>query len=283
LLRAEQRESTNTSAMLSIFAGQPLYAPLLPLLEHLPDTGEPPDLNTLNDLAAARGIVTGSGAPLRFVVPHGSGLSYEERTWWLGEVETRPGNWHDCFNALVWLTFPQSKAVLNLRHHHALAGQRRDGQTSSGRGPLRDALTQFDECGVVLASPDIELWQGICAHRWQEVFWTQRARVEQHLKVFVFGHGSFDLLRHPHIGLCGKATFFHIDDEWLTRPATAQLADVDARVARRLGSELSIHASPRDFQALPLLGIPGAAQENSAPAYYQNTKQFRPLQLVGSN
>ena len=256
--------------MLSIFAGQPLYAPLLPLLEHLPDTGEPPDLNTLNDLAAARGIVTGSGAPLRFVVPHGSGLSYEERTWWLGEVETRPGNWHDCFNALVWLTFPQSKAVLNLRHHHALAGQRRDGQTSSGRGPLRDALTQFDECGVVLASPDIELWQGICAHRWQEVFWTQRARVEQHLKVFVFGHGSFDLLRHPHLGLCGKAAFL-------------QLADVDARVARRLGSELSIHASPRDFQALPLLGIPGAAQENSAPAYYQNTKQFRPLQLVGSN
>ncbi|HQW21592.1 MAG TPA: DUF3025 domain-containing protein [Rhodocyclaceae bacterium] len=44
-----------------------------------------------------------------------------------------------------------------------------------------------------------------------------------------------------------------------------------------------MHASPRDFQALPLLGIPGAAQENSAPAYYQNTKQFRPLQLVGSN
>lgn len=265
--------------MFSVFAAQPLFAPLLPLLEHLPGTGEVASLDLLNELAAARCIVTGSGAPLRFVMPHGSGLSYEERAWWLGEVETRPGNWHDCFNALTWLTFPLGKAALNLRHHHALIEQRRAGLAR--RGPLRDALTQFDECGVVLASPNLELWQGIRAHRWQDVFWTQRAEVERCLKVFVFGHGSFDLLRQPHIGLCGKAMFLHVDDEWLTRSTAAQLCDVDARVAQRLGGILPIHTSPRDFHPLPLLGIPGATPENASPAYYRNTRQFRPLRLVG--
>lgn len=265
--------------MFSVFAAQPLYAPLLPLLGQLSDAGETAPLDLLNELASARGIVTGSGAPLRFVVPHGSGLSYEERAWWLGEVETRPGNWHDCFNALTWLAFPQSKAALNLRHHRALIEQRNAGHAS--RGPLRDALTQFDECGVVLASPNLELWQGIRAHRWQDVFWTQRAEVERRLKVFVFGHGSLDLLRQPHIGLCGKAMFLHVDDEWLTRPAAAQLADIDARVAQRFGGELAVPTSPRDFHPLPLLGIPGATPENASPAYYRNTRQFRPLRLVG--
>jgi hypothetical protein len=264
--------------MYSIFAAQPLYAPLLPLLERMPDTGETMSLDLLNELASARCIATGSGAPLRFVVPRGSGLSYEERTWWLGEVETRPGNWHDCFNALVWLTFPLSKAALNFRHHHSLV-QRRAGH--SRRGPLRDALTQFDECGVVLASPNLELWKGIRAHHWQDVFWTQRAEVERSLKVFVFGHASFDLLRNPHIGLCGKAMFLHVDDEWLTWPAAVQIADVDARVALRLGGAMPVHASPRDFHPLPLLGLPGATPDNRYPDYYRNTRQFRPLQLIG--
>src|ERR1035437_8330628 len=105
------------------FADQPLFAPLLPLLERLPGDGEAPDVDMLNALAVGRGIVTGSGASLRYVAPHGSGMPYEERAWWLGEVETRPGNWHDCFNALAWLGFPLTKTALNACHHRAVVEQ----------------------------------------------------------------------------------------------------------------------------------------------------------------
>ena len=262
------------------FVAQPLFAPLLSLLERLSDGGAPPECAPLNALATERGIVSGSGAPLRFVVPGASGMSYEERAYWLGEVETRPGNWHDCFNALAWLSYPLTKAALNARHHHALQENR--AAKHGRRGPLRDALTQFDECGVAVASSDLELWDGICAHRWKEVFWTRREAAQRCLRVFVFGHASFDMLRTPRIGLCGKALFLHVDDDWLARPLAAQCADVDQRMAQRFSGELQAYAKPRDFHPLPLLGIPGATPDNEYPAYYDDTRQFRPLRLVRS-
>ena len=274
--------------MLQVFTSQPLYAPLRALLELLPDDGGVPGVESLNALAAGRGIVSGSGAPLRFVVPHGSGMSYEERAWWLGEVETRPGNWHDYFNALAWLVFPLTKAALNVRHHRVLAEQRSAGRpvnvAGGGRGPLRDALTQFDECGVIVASADLELWEGIRAHRWKQVFWDQRPQVLQSMQVFVFGHASYDLLRNPHLGLCGKAIFLHVDDVWLARPLADRLKDIDAHMARRFSGGpggLGAYSRPRDFHPLPLLGIPGATPENASALYYENTRQFRPLRVVG--
>ncbi|MDD5177105.1 MAG: DUF3025 domain-containing protein [Sterolibacterium sp.] len=260
------------------FASQLLFAPLAPLLAHLPGSGALLEIEPLNALATERGIVSGGGAQIRFVVPGASGLSYEERAYWLGEVETRPGNWHDGFNALVWLAYPLTKAALNARHHAAMAGQR--AAQSSERGPLRDALTQFDECGVAVVSSRLDLWEEIRAHRWKEIFWNKRAEAQRNLKVFVFGHASFDMLRTPRIGLCGKALFLHVDNAWLEQPAPVQLADVDARMAQRFSGDLQAYTRPRDFHPLPLLGIPGVAQDNEFPVYYDDPRQFRPLRLV---
>ncbi len=266
------------------FVSQPLYAPLRPFLTGLRATGAPPTVDRFNELAAGRGVLSGGGKPLRFVIPHGSGMSYEERVWWLGEVETRPGNWHDGFNALAWLAFPKIKAALNLRHHQAIAAQRNEPAPGGRRGPLRDAVTQFDECGVIVVSSDLELWEGIRAHRWKQVFWEARARVQQSLRVFVVGHATYDLLRHPHIGLCGKAIFLHVEASWLERPLAEQIADVDARIASRFvggPGNLNTCSRPRDFHPLPLLGIPGATPDNESALYYENTRQFRPLRVVG--
>ena len=266
--------------MLPAFLEQPLYEPLRSLLDSLSDNGTPPERAALNRVAAERGIVTGSGAPLRFVVPGASGMSYEERAYWLGEIETRPSNWHDSFNALTWLSYPLTKAVLNASHHRAL---HENGTSNSGRrGPLRDALTQFDECGVAVVSSDRELWEGICAHRWKEVFWTRRAAIQRGLRVFVFGHASFDLLRTPRLGLCGKALFLQVDEEWLALSSPAQRADVDLRMAQRFSGELAAYGRPWEFHPLPLLGIPGATPDNQIPAYYDDTRQFRPLRLLQS-
>lgn len=264
--------------MLPVFAAQPLFVPFLALLDRLTDGGAPPEHARLNALAAERGIVSGSGTPLRFVVPGASGMSYEERAYWLGEVETRPGNWHDCFNALAWLTYPLTKAALNARHHESLQEHR---EVSPGRrGPLRDALTQFDECGVAVLSPSLELWKGICAHRWKDVFWTQRTVAMNSLRVFVFGHATFDTLRTPRIGLCGKALFLHVDGDWFAQPLNAQCADVDRRLAQRFTGDLQAFLKPKDFRPLPLMGIPGVTPDNEFPAYYDDTRQFRPLQRV---
>lgn len=256
--------------MTAFFDRQPLYAPLQPLRRYLPRTGEPPDLDTLNALAAERGIVTGNGAALRFVVPHGSGLPHEERIWWLGEVETRPGNWRDAFNALTWLTFPLGKAALNLRRHRALAGRRHIARPETKRAPSHDALTQFDECGIVLTSADIGIGTGLlrqdetAARRRHGSLPLQRALNEEGVKLFVFGHGSLDLLRDSRIGLCGMATFFHVDGEWLDRPLAAQIADIDGRIAQRLCGDLSSRAGLRNFRMLSLPVFPAMPVSGNA-------------------
>lgn len=285
------------------YSRQPLFFPLHALLVQGASGGSPPSLDWLNRQAAERGLVTGRGLPLRFVPPYGSGMSYEERVWWLGEAETRPGNWHDAFNALVWLCFPQAKAAINRCHHQAMAAGHKEyterakhpegighvdrnhrGEALAGkrRGPLRDALTQFDECGVVLVSSELAPWRDLCAHRWKKVFWEERARFVETTQVFVFGHASYDLLRSPHLGLCGKAMFLHVDKESLMRPLAERLAEVDAGIRRRFEGDFVARLRPRDFQPLPLLGIPGTTPENDSPDYYANTRQFRPLRIVST-
>lgn len=249
---------------------QILYAPLRPWLERGVFTSD-----ELNAEATRRGLVTGGGKPLRFVAPAGDGMGYEIRAFQTGEVETRSDNWHDLFGAWIWLAFPQAKAVMNRRHWQAMAEQERpDGP----RGSLRDALTQFDECGVVVLCSDPSLWEGICAHRWREVFFDRRADVARHLRFLVFGHGSLDALRAPFVGLCGKALCFKV----LALPSTAeeQLALADRLLARFLENEADL--SPRRWQPLPLLGLPGVTPENMAPGYYEDTRQFRPLAPVKS-
>src|SRR6478736_4963870 len=94
----------------------PIFAALRPSLSRLSGGGFPRhgDLNAL----ANSSVVSGGGAAIRFVPPapvREPAARYEVRIFETGEVQTRPGNWHDLFNALVWLAFPRTKAILNRR------------------------------------------------------------------------------------------------------------------------------------------------------------------------
>lgn len=222
-------------------------------------------------MARERGLVTGNGLPLQFIEPSGGPDGYEERAFLSGEVATRPGNRHDLFNALIWLAWPLAKAALNRRHHAAIADARRQG--SAERGALRDALTQFDECGVVVAGCAPGVWQSLCAHRWREVFVGRREELLHSTRFLLFGHASHDALAAPYVGLCGKALFIEVDAAWLELPATAALAELDSRLAALFDAG---EFAPRDWQPLPLLGIPGATADNEQPDYYDDTRQFRP-------
>lgn len=248
----------------------PLSAFLAPWL-----AGGTPDLLRLNAMARERGLVTGGGVALCFVEPSGGADGYEERAFLAGEIATRPGNRHDLFNALIWLALPLSKAALNRRHFMSLTDARRQGRAE--RGALRDALTQFDECGVVVAGSSPNLWQGLRAHRWREVFVERRAELLRSTRFLVFGHASHDALAAPFVGLCGKALFIEVDAAWLELPEPAALNALDVRLATRFDTE---DFSPRDWQPLPLLGIPGATADNERPDYYDDTRQFRPARTM---
>lgn len=251
-------------------------ATLHPLSAFLrPWLGDAIGLPDLNRLARERCLTTGNGAPLSFVLPPSDESGYEERAWLSGKVATRPDNRHDFFNALIWLAFPLSKAALNRRHYAAMLEARRQG--SVARGALRDALTQFDECGVLMAGTSPGLRDALRAHRWRELFVERRDELVRSTHFLVFGHASHDLLAAPFVGLCGKALFIEVEAAWLDLPASEQLAELDARLAELFDSR---EFSPRDWHPLPLLGIPGATAENERADYYDDARQFRPARTM---
>lgn len=264
------------------------HALLHPLSSFLAPFGgeDMPDLSWLNAAARAQGIKNGGGAAIRFVAAKDEllrqdgavALSYEARIFHTGAVATRLDNWHDAFNALIWLNFPRTKAVLNRQHVEALSLA--DAAASAFRGPVRDALTQFDECGVIVAGTETRLWEAICAHRWYEAFVAHRAELQRTTRFIVFGHASHEALMAPFHGLCGKALFVPLAAKELALIDSAGPAHLDEALARRLASADYLLRSPRDLHALPLLGIPGATTDNEDPDYYADTRQFRPARTI---
>jgi hypothetical protein len=242
-----------------------LLLPLSPLLERMPFA---PDLAALGAVCAMDEALTQRGFPLRFVPPQEDGLGYEARIWARGEVETRPDNWHDFFNALVWLTFPCAKATLNFRHIQESA------ERPDARGRGRDAMTHFDECGIVVLSSDSSLLELVRGFHWKELFWARRADLSGALRCFIFGHATYEQLLSPFRGLTAKAVLYDVAEDWLRRPLSLQLADVDRRLAGELAA--GAYADPRDLHPFPLMGLPGVTAENENATYYDDTWQFRP-------
>ena len=248
----------------------PLYDPLRRWLEQLPpglDGG--PDTAALAALAERFPIPAPNGRQIRFVPPRADDLAYECRIRDSGEVETRLGNWHDYFNTLVWLTFPRAKLALSAGHAQAM-----EKSADASRGAQRDALTHFDECGIVVVSRQPELLDLLRTFQWKELFAERRAEVVRAMRFFVFGHATYEQLLKPFHGLTAKAVLHEVDEAWLERPLAEQIVAVDALLALELSS--GRYTRPRDFQPLPVLGIPGVTPDSDDPAYYDDTWQFRP-------
>jgi hypothetical protein len=250
----------------------PIFATLWPSLGRLaPDRF--PRHDELNALAGPS-LVSGGGAPIRFVPPGPAkkpSAQYEMHIFETGEVQTRPDNWHDLFNALVWLAFPKTKAILN-RHHHEQIIARRGERL---RGTARDVLTLFDEGGVVVGAADAELPALLRDFRWKELFWTHRADVLRSMCFHVFGHAIYEKALEPYQGVTAKALIVEVTPELLHAPVGGQLEELDAGAARYF-SGLQALASTRSLPPLPILGIPGWHPANAREEYYDDVSQFRP-------
>jgi hypothetical protein len=242
-----------------------LFDPLRGWLDRLPSQ---PDAVALAELAERHPVGGPNGKTVRFVPPRVDGLAYECRVWETGKVETRPDNWHDFFNGLVWLSFPETKRAVTAAHVAAMQS------AGAARGSRRDALTHFDECGIAVVSGRPELLELLRGFEWKELFVRYRADVRAAMRFFVFGHATYEALLAPFRGLTAKAVLLEVGEECLLQPPASRLAAVDTLLAVELAS--GRYNLPRDFQPLPLLGIPGVTPDSENPAYYDDTWQFRP-------
>jgi len=254
-----------------------LFEPVAGLLARFVSLGlpTPAELSTLI-AEIAPDAVSGAGRPIRFVPPPADAPAYEMHIHASGEVPTRPGDWHDFFNALAWCVWPRTKSACNALH---LREQRARAEAGlPGRGPLRDALTQFDECGIVVVSSDPQIPALLADHAWEEAFWARRAQLLATTRFLIFGHGSWDQLRQPFIGLCAKAIHRVVDAAWLSLPAEEGQRECDAWLAARLTAEPFGKA---DLTPLPLLGVPGVVAGSESADYYRDIRQFRPRRAAG--
>jgi len=186
-----------------------------------------------------------------------AGQAYEAHIFQTRAVPTRD-NLHDFFNGLVWLAFPEAKRRLNELQAAEIA---RTG-IGATRGPLRDALTLFDENGAVLDAPPA-LWKALVARDWHTLFVTRRALWSE-ARLLVFGHALLEKLVAPR-----KAATAHVLLPDAGRPTSL----ADAALAQRLGPEW---LAQKPFVPLPVLGVPGWCAENVSAEYYDDPKVFRP-------
>lgn len=218
------------------------------------------------------GRLLGAGAPVHAVLsaacatpvqfaPQGElpgGMAYEQYIWDTRRVPTRD-NLHDFFNGLVWLQFPLAKRRINELQARAIA---QDG-VGAERGPLRDALTVFDENGALLSAPPA-LWQALQARDWGRLFGELRPQW-QHARLVLFGHALMEKLVSPR-----KPIVAHV---YQAPTAIKSIADLDAWLARNMQPE---PWATKPFSPLPVLGVPGWWPDNEAPGFYADAQVFRP-------
>jgi hypothetical protein len=204
-----------------------------------------------------------AGAPVRFVsqaeLP--AGVAYEQFIFETTQVPTREGL-HDFFNGLVWLHFPHTKRRLNQLQAAQIA---LDG-VQAVRGPVRDAITVFDENAALLQAPDA-LWDALCARQWQGLFLELRPLWAQ-ARLLLFGHALLEKLVQPR-----KAITAHV----LRVPQDVGPAALDAWLAQALSAE---RLAGKPFVPLPVLGVPGWWAPNEVQSYYDDAQVFRPPRLA---
>lgn len=193
------------------------------------------------------------------------GEPYERFIFETGSVPTRH-NLHDFFNGLCWLRYPQTKARLNQLQAEQIA-LRGIGPV---RGPVRDALTLFDENAAVLLAPPA-IWQALTDRAWHTAFCTLRP-LWAGVSVQLFGHALMEQLVSPR-----KSITAHV---YVAQSAIDSVADVDGHISVELASDW-LEGKP--FIPLPVLGVPGWWAGNQAVSFYDDATVFRPRRANKTN
>jgi len=198
----------------------------------------------------------------RRFVSHGElpvGMPYEQFIYQAGCVPTRD-NLHDFFNGLCWMVFPQTKKKLN----QLQAAEIEAAGIQSVRGPVRDAITVFDENAALLYAPDV-LWDALAAREWGRLFGELRPLWQQ-AQLVVFGHAALEKLVAPY-----KSITAHV---WRVTAPWRSTGELDAWLAADLTAP---RLAAKPFVPLPVLGVPGWWAANEDPVFYEDTWVFRPL------
>lgn len=202
-------------------------------------------------------------APVRFVTQSDLPAQepYESYIYNSKQCPTRDGL-HDFFNGLCWIQFPQTKTRLN----QLQARQIEQLGSVTTRGPVRDALTVFDENAAFLFAPP-ELWQALLDKDWQRLFVTLRPLWAE-AKFVLFGHALLEKLVSPRKPITAHVFVCNYPDS----AELPNLETIDAFIASDLTAE---KLATKPFAPIPVLGVPSWWAANENLNFYDDETVFR--------
>lgn len=207
-------------------------------------------------------------AGLQLIEPPDDEEHYEARIAGSGRISTRPGSWHDAFNALIWSRWPQLKRALNRRQAADFAAF---GKHQRSRAQM--AITHFDESGLVVVISDAALLDAWTRHDWVSLFETHADAWGKQIVVWPVGHALLEHIKlSSQLLLTAKAVAVLCPQR---DPQSVALSELDALLAARMDAR-DLLEDPQHPRPLPVSGIPGAWPAQDV-GFYRSAECFRPL------
>lgn len=197
---------------------------------------------------------------------------YEQQIYLNGCLQTRTQNWHDYLNLLVWMSFPETKSVLNQQQYSESLSQYRLGKNS--RSLKQNTLAQFDECGVIICCSNPRLYELLQNHCWKELFYDEQDRIGKEIEFFIFGHGLFEKALIPYIGMTGKGMHLSTNQTFFSQSIEYKIGYMDHHIAEYC-KRIQPQPGEKMLQPVPLLGVKDWYQGKQDVAFYQNKQYFR--------
>ena len=224
-----------------------------------------PDVEALN-LSGTSLLHAYTGKPLVFTKQSAEllddGMHYEQRIFQRGLIATRENNWHDLFNAMMWLKYPKIKSALNARQWADI-----EGHGLKTRTPAQCAMTLFDEAGAIVTMPEAMLacWK---QHDWHGLF-IEHANLwrEGRARVAVFGHALLDHALVTETLLVAKCVV--LEDQ-------TDLSTYFESIARDIHRENCLRSNS-ELRTLPLCGIPGWHSATDSAQFVKSAACFSSL------
>lgn len=257
-----------------IRAQDPFWKDAVELLDSFPPDRFPDD-DDLNRLLPPQAR-NQRGQPIRFIpsdlIP---GVQYEQHIYATGEVSTRSNNWHDLFNAMMWMQFPLLKSAMNAMHQRSMT-QPGSEESEAGRGKQRDALTLFDECGAIVIAEQRRNLEHLAQKDWLRVFEGGAASWTQRYRTIIVGHAMLEKRLKPYKSMTANTVLLSVPESVFNQSRPILRATLDTELAKAMLAGDLFHTSA-DLSPLPLMGIPGWWPHGEQDkTFYMDQSVFRP-------
>ena len=171
----------------------------------------------------------------------------------------------------MWLSLPLTR-IVNFKQM-IQARESRSKTEPNKRSFLEDRITLFDESGIAIFSDQEDLLTLIEQRDWTNLFWTRRESVLKHLEIWIVGHGLYEQLLQPFVGLVGYGRLYKLESCEMKLQGENKQRLIDQIIAQDIFKLTQKGSFP--LSAIPILGFPRWFQANNDRAFYNDSKYFR--------